>query len=68
MDLSILKEFCSPYYTHKDMMHNLSHIERVLKYALNIMDKGSYDLNRGILVYAVYFHSSIIIGQKLSYG
>ncbi|MFT9495254.1 hypothetical protein [Anaerosolibacter sp.] len=59
MDLSILKEFCSPYYAHKDMVHNLSHIERVLKYALSIMDKGDYDVNRDILVYAAYFHGFI---------
>ncbi|MBB6215529.1 hypothetical protein HNQ80_001618 [Anaerosolibacter carboniphilus] len=59
MDLSSLKAFCNPYYADKDIMHNLSHIERVLRLALDMVDKGNYDAKRHILIYAAYFHGFI---------
>lgn len=54
-----IKEYVIPYYADKDLMHDLSHIERVLnnvnKYVLNYQDEVNLDIIR----YAAYFHGII---------
>lgn len=37
-----LLTFVEPYYKNKDIMHNLSHIERVLKHVNKLLESGKY--------------------------
>lgn len=53
-------EFVRPYYEKKDMMHDMSHIKRVMD-ALDDLCKedGSHDYNETILRASAYFHGLI---------
>lgn len=53
-------EFVRPYYEKKDMMHDMSHIKRVMD-ALDGLckDDRSHDYDEDILPVAVYFHGLI---------
>ncbi len=44
MDLNALVDFSVPYYATKDIMHNIRHIELVVKAAENIIHAGKYPL------------------------
>jgi uncharacterized protein len=52
--LAGLENFVKPFYAREDMMHELSHIRRLLKTALSVSKKRHLD--KGILMYAAYFH------------
>jgi len=60
MNINKLQEFVRPYYTEKDIMHGLWHIELVAKAVAQIIDKGTYDANIEHLTYATYFHGCVL--------
>ncbi len=52
-----IKDFAGPLYAKKDIMHNLSHIERIVKRALGIAKM--HDCNKNILEIGGLFHGII---------
>jgi len=56
INLKNLVDFVKPYYMIKDIMHDLSHIERVLKYVEKLLKQGNYKADINILTYSAYFH------------
>ena len=54
-----IREFVAPFYVGKDMMHDLTHIDRVLKKAYEMAEIRQVD--REVLLLSGYFHG--IIGQ-----
>lgn len=59
MDKEKLIDFVKPYYANKDIMHNMWHIELVLKYVEKILKSGQYTVDYDSLIYAAYFHGFI---------
>lgn len=59
MDVNKLMAFSAPYYHNKDIMHNLRHIELVLKAAEHIIKMGKYDVEHDCILAATYFHGFI---------
>lgn len=60
INIDSLMNFVLPYYTTKDIMHDLSHIERVLKYVEKLIQETSLtNIDMDILLYATYFHGFI---------
>jgi len=51
--------FVKPYYEDKDIMHDFSHIERVLLYVDKILNAGKYEVEKDILTLATYLHGFI---------
>ena len=49
-------EFVSPYYTEKDILHGIEHIERMLYSAKEIIKAEKLDLDFTTVIYAAYFH------------
>lgn len=60
--ISEVKKFVLPYYEGKDMMHNFSHIERVLKLAKKIAK--NYQVDDELLIIGGYFHGVIHIDES----
>ena len=54
-----LKAFISPYYENKDIMHNLWHIELVMKAVDKILALGNYTVDRELLALATAFHGFV---------
>ena len=52
------------YYESKDIMHNLSYIDRVLKYVEELLKAGNYKMNIDILTYSAYFHGFIYNNEQ----
>ncbi len=59
MNENRLKAFAEPYYRHKDIMHNMWHIELVHKWMDRIILLGTYQPDYESLLYALYFHGFI---------
>lgn len=59
IDMESLKNFCHKYYVDKDIMHDMSHIQRVLKSLEKLIKSGDYSVDMYILTYAAYFHGFI---------
>lgn len=61
VNIAELIEFVAPYYQSKDIMHNLSHIERILKYANRLSKHNGVNanVNGDAITYATYFHGFI---------
>ena len=59
MDLNALIDFSVPYYATKDIMHNIRHIELVVKAAEYIIHAGKYSIDHDSLLAAAYFHGFI---------
>ena len=59
MELIKLIDFVKPYYENKDIMHDLSHIDRVLNYVEKLLSLGNYKVDKEVLTYAAYFHGFI---------
>lgn len=64
IDIRVLEDFVKPYYENKDIMHNLSHIERVLKYVNKLVIQGKYEVDIDILTYSAYFHGCIYCDEE----
>ena len=58
MDEGTLRNFCSFYYDKKDIMHNLSHVDRILKLAISMCSQYP-KADPDIVIYAAYFHGLI---------
>lgn len=54
-----LLKFVEPYYADKDIMHNMWHIELVLKAVDRILSSGQYRVDEECLTLAAYFHGFI---------
>ncbi len=54
-----LLEFVEPYYTDKDIMHNMWHIELVQKMINKILSCSRYKVDEECLVLATYFHGFV---------
>ena len=52
-------EFIEPFYSDKDIMHDMTHIERVKFTADELMGVIDYDFNLRVVEYAIYFHGFI---------
>jgi uncharacterized protein len=59
LDIRRWKEFCRPFYEGKDMMHDLTHIRRVLKMARIIAEPYRNQVDEEVLVAGAYFHGII---------
>ena len=59
ININNLLDFVKPYYESKDIMHNLSHINRVLKYVGKLIKVSNYKYDKDILTYSTYFHGFI---------
>lgn len=57
-----LEEFVKPFYEKKDIMHDLSHIKRILKIAKSLSKK--YKVDDSILTYGAYFHGIIYSNEQ----
>lgn len=64
INMNSLLEFVTPYYESKDIMHNLSHINRVFIYVEKILETGNYKVDIDILKYATYFHGFIYNSEQ----
>ncbi len=61
--LEELIEYVTPFYKDKDVMHDLSHIKRVIKTADSI--NKDYDCNFNLITWAAYFHGFIYENENL---
>lgn len=57
-----LELFVKPFYEKKDIMHDLSHIRRILKIAKTLSKK--YKVDKEALIYGAYFHGVIYNKEK----
>lgn len=60
-----LLDFVKPHYESKDIMHDLSHINRVFIYVKKLLKTGNYEVNIDILKYATYFHGFIYNSEQI---
>ena len=63
-NIDSLLDFVKPYYEAKDIMHDLSHIRRVLIYVDKLLNIGSYEVDIDIIWYAAYFHGLIYNNEE----
>jgi len=59
-----LLEFVKPHYEDKDIMHDLSHINRVFIYVEKLVKAGDYKVDIDIIKYAAYFHGFIYNSEQ----
>ena len=59
-----LLEFVEPYYTDKDIMHNMWHIELVQRMIKRILACSNYNVDEDCLKLATYFHGFIYSDEK----
>ncbi|MDR3598022.1 hypothetical protein [Clostridium sp.] len=64
INMDCLLEFVKQYYQSKDIMHDLSHINRVLRYIEELLKTGNYKVDIDIIKYATYFHGFIYSDEK----
>ena len=64
ININNLLDFVKPYYESKDIMHNLSHINRVLKYVDKLIKVSNYKYDEDILTYSTYFHGFIYNSEQ----
>lgn len=64
VNIENLREFVSPFYHNKDIMHDLSHIERVLHTSYKLMVYLDEEADEDLIIYAAYFHGFIYSGEK----
>jgi uncharacterized protein len=57
-----LETFVEPFYQKRDIMHNLSHIKRILKIAKYL--SKNYKVKKHLLIYGAYFHGIIYDKEK----
>lgn len=64
ININNLKSFVKQYYENKDIMHDLSHVDRVLKYVEKLTKVGNYNVDMEVLIYAIYFHGFIYSNEQ----
>ncbi|HEY9840069.1 MAG: hypothetical protein ACAI44_17070 [Candidatus Sericytochromatia bacterium] len=55
--IEAVKAFTAPFYAQKDLMHDASHIERLIKAALELAE--GYAVDREILLLGAWFHGLV---------
>jgi uncharacterized protein len=63
MNLEKLIHFVGPFYANKDMMHDLGHIERMLKSARHLMKHYPEVTDVELITYGCYFHGFIYLSE-----
>mgnify|MGYP000073558453 CR=1 FL=1 len=58
-----LKKFVEPFYETKDIMHNFSHIQRILQEAEKLAK--NYDIDKELLTYGAYLHGIILRHEEV---
>ncbi|MFE5318035.1 hypothetical protein ACFQ88_04895 [Paenibacillus sp. NPDC056579] len=58
-----LIEFVTPYYINKDIMHNVSHIERMLQSAKKLLIYYPEITDMDLITYGCYFHGFIYLRE-----
>ncbi len=56
IDIEKVKEFVAPFYKDYDVMHDLSHIERMRWSAKKLMKNAETTIDAEAISYAAYFH------------
>lgn len=64
VNMDSLLGFVKQYYEDKDIMHDLSHISRVLIYVEKLLKTGNYEADEDTLKYAAYFHGFIYNSEE----
>lgn len=64
INMTALLEFATPYYSDKDIMHNMWHIELIKKQVNNIIALGHYKIDMECLTLAIYFHGFIYLAEN----
>lgn len=64
VNMDKLLDFVKPYYEDKDIMHDLSHISRVLICVEKLLKTGDYKEDVDTLKYAAYFHGFIYNSEE----
>ncbi len=64
VNMDSLLGFVKPYYEDKDIMHDLSHISRVLIYVEKLLKTRNYEADVDTLKYAAYFHGFIYNSEE----
>lgn len=59
-----LLEFVEPYYSGKDIMHDMWHIELVRKTADRILSISNYEVDKECLILATYFHGFVYADEE----
>ncbi|HYE08855.1 MAG TPA: hypothetical protein VEF53_01600 [Patescibacteria group bacterium] len=65
INLNRLVNFVSPFYENKDIMHNLSHIERMITCAKMLIQEHGLKVDENIIIYGSYFHGFIYRDEEL---
>jgi uncharacterized protein len=60
-----LIHFVAPFYENKDIMHNLSHIERMIDCAKLLIDEHEIIVDEDIIIYGSCFHGFIYAEESL---
>ncbi|WP_248929182.1 hypothetical protein [Paenibacillus hamazuiensis] len=60
-----LIEFVSPFYANKDIMHDLSHIDRMLLSAKRLLAHYPEITDSDVITYGCYFHGFIYLREDL---
>jgi len=64
VDIEALEKFVVPYYQNKDIMHDISHIERVLKCVERLLKNTNESVDSEAIIYAAYFHGFIYSAEN----
>lgn len=59
MEKKALIEFARPFYKDKDLMHNMWHVELLIKYVDKVIQWGNYSIDYDKLIMAAHFHGFI---------
>jgi len=59
-----LNDFVFQYYAGKDIMHDLTHIERVLKTLVGLKRYINQQIDNEAVLYTAYFHGFIYLDEK----
>ncbi|MBO8162012.1 MAG: hypothetical protein H0Z24_10330 [Thermosipho sp. (in: Bacteria)] len=62
-----IEEFVKPFYKNKDIMHDLSHIKRILKAAEMLSINHGNEIDKDLIVYGAYFHGIIYENENQIY-
>ncbi|TBL67471.1 hypothetical protein [Paenibacillus thalictri] len=65
IDMDNLIKFVKPYYADKDIMHDLSHIDRLINSANRLLKYYPEISDRNLILYACYFHGFIYLEEEL---
>lgn len=65
INYSTLIDFVSPFYVNKDIMHDLSHIQRIINSAKKLMKFYPEITDEDLMIYGCYFHGFVYLREDL---